>query len=245
MTIGRNIISLYSVDSTNNYAASSLFSPIMTDGTVIMAQKQTDGRGQRGAEWISTSGLNLTFSIVVYPQNLRAINQFILSKISSVAIVHFLDHSFKISASIKWPNDILVKGKKIAGILIENTVKDGMVAASIIGIGININENNLPSALNATSLLLETGSNYDLKNCLSNVLKEIDTNYVAFTAGKTDTVNKNYIKHLHLFGKLSSYIIAGEKIDATITSITSLGQLVLKDSNNKEIICNAKDVKFA
>jgi BirA family transcriptional regulator, biotin operon repressor / biotin---[acetyl-CoA-carboxylase] ligase len=244
MAIGSNIISLYSVDSTNNYAASSLFSPIMTDGTVIMAHKQTDGRGQRGAEWFSTSGLNLTFSVVLYPQSLRAANQFLLSKVISIAIVNFLDDSFKISAQIKWPNDILVKGKKIAGILIENTVKDGMVAATIIGVGFNVNENNFPENINATSLFLETGSSFDVKNCLMNLLKHIDTNYSLLLNGSTAELDKQYCKYLFRFGILSSYVLKGENIEAKITSISPRGQLVLTNTIGQEIFCDIKEVQF-
>jgi BirA family transcriptional regulator, biotin operon repressor / biotin---[acetyl-CoA-carboxylase] ligase len=244
MAIGSNIISLYSVDSTNNYAASSLFSPIMTNGTVIMAHKQTDGRGQRGAEWFSTPGLNLTFSIVLYPQSLRASDQFLLSKMISVAIVNFLDTSFKVSAQIKWPNDILVKEKKIVGILIENTVKDGMVAASIIGVGLNVNENNLPLGFNATSLFLETGSNYDLKNCLINLLKEVDASYTLMLQGKKEQLDKNYIQHLYRFGKKANYNVKGENIQATINSISPRGQLILTNSNGQEIFCDIKEVEF-
>ena len=133
MSIGQKIIHLESVDSTNNYAAILLSEGRIGHGTVILADEQTNGRGQRGAKWLSAEGVNLLFSLVVQPDNLSVSDQCVLTEITSLALIEFL-RKFGISAQVKWPNDILVNGEKIAGVLIENHLKGNLIASSVIGI---------------------------------------------------------------------------------------------------------------
>ena len=138
--IGNNIISLEEVDSTNRYLKDYLLKDNNTiEGLVVVATNQHSGRGQKGNTWQSEQGKNLTFSIFIKP-NIQVQAQFLISKAISLGIVDFLNDVGLSELKIKWPNDIFCKDKKIARILIENTLKGNNVSNSIIGIGLNVNQ---------------------------------------------------------------------------------------------------------
>ena len=131
LPFGHRIIHLPSVDSTNNYTANLLREGKIGHGAVILADEQLAGRGQRGASWTSKAGENLLVTFLVTPDNLSVNDQEVLTQFITVSIADFLV-KIGISASIKWPNDIYVDGKKLAGILIENALNGGNIATSII-----------------------------------------------------------------------------------------------------------------
>lgn len=136
--IGQKIVHLESVDSTNNYTANVFKDGSIEHGTVILADIQTNGRGQRGNTWQSDAFDNITMSIAFDP-NLCKINNLIsLNHITSIALFNFIS-SYCDNVKIKWPNDILVNENKIAGILIESQFS-GNKMQSVIGIGLNVNQ---------------------------------------------------------------------------------------------------------
>ena len=155
MQIGQKIIHLESVDSTNNYVANLIKRSEITHGTVIMADEQFAGKGQRGAEWYVKPGENLTFSFFLENVNLSVSQQFYLTQVVSLSLVDVLT-TLKLTAQIKWPNDIYIKDRKIAGVLIQNQVSNGMVNTAIIGIGLNVNQQSF-EGFSATSLISEEG----------------------------------------------------------------------------------------
>ncbi len=141
------------IDSTNLQAHRELENA--PDGTVWVADFQTAGRGQRGNSWESTEGVNLLFTVLLRPDFLPVADQFTISQITALAIVKYLEGK-GLQPKIKWPNDIYINDKKICGILIEHTLCGANLSASILGIGININQTLFESdAPNPTSLLLE------------------------------------------------------------------------------------------
>lgn len=167
-----NVIWLDTVDSTNSEALRRL--PELPSGTVIAAREQTAGRGQRGNSWFSEPGKNLTFSIVLKygPSGLEplpAADAIWLNYLISVAVVDFLQ-SHAIWCKVKWPNDVYVGRNKICGILIENVLSGDSLAASVIGVGININQREFPQLANATSLWSLTGKVSSLEGCLEKLL---------------------------------------------------------------------------
>lgn len=171
-----NIIRLDNTESTNTYAKS--LKPENNDltPTVVYTDCQTCGRGQRGNTWESERGKNLTFSLVLYPSWLSAAHQFELSMLVSIGIVnalrnHVVDHS---RLKIKWPNDIYYDDKKVAGILIENSLSGQSIERSIVGIGLNVNQKEFVSdAPNPVSLYNITGSETSLDEILDNVVGNI------------------------------------------------------------------------
>ena len=167
-----NIIWLNTIDSTNSEALRRLSE--LPHGTVLAAREQTAGRGQRGNTWFSEPGKNLTFSIVLKYggrglKPLPAADAIWLNYLISVAVVDFLQ-SHAIWCKVKWPNDVYVGKNKICGILIENTLEGDRLAASVIGVGININQREFPQLANATSLWSLTGEDYSLEKCLNKLL---------------------------------------------------------------------------
>jgi len=159
------ILWLDSIDSTNSEALRRL--PELESGTVLAAREQTAGRGQRGNTWFTQPVCNLTFSIVLKELSLPAADAVRLNFCASVAVAQFLE-SNGVKAQVKWPNDIYVGGRKICGMLIENTLgPGGLLMASVIGIGINVNQVEFPQLANATSLALCTGKSYALEPALS------------------------------------------------------------------------------
>ena len=153
--IGSNIIFLPEVDSTNSYATELLKNVNIAEGTVIHTAHQTQGKGQRGNSWEAQIASNLTTSIVLKPSFLELKNQFFLYQITALAcydlMAELLNNS-QYDIKIKWPNDILVNKKKIAGILIENVITHSTLNYSVIGIGINVNQLLFTDGINATSL---------------------------------------------------------------------------------------------
>lgn len=160
---------LDTVDSTNTEVLRRL--PELESGTVIAAREQTAGRGQRGNTWYTEAGQNLTYSIVLKfrPGELSAADAHWLSYLASFSVADFLK-GFGVACSVKWPNDVYVGRKKICGMLIENSLSGADVAASIIGIGININQREFPQLANATSLWHCIGKESNLEECLDKVL---------------------------------------------------------------------------
>lgn len=139
-------------DSTNTYVARNATS--LADDTVVYTDSQTAGRGQRGNSWESEPGKNLTFSMLVRPQNFPAIRQFSLSEAVAVAIVDVIGEELEIFAEIKWPNDIYWRNRKLAGILIEHAVMGREIMHTVIGIGLNVNQHKfLSDAPNPVSLI--------------------------------------------------------------------------------------------
>ena len=151
MTKNLHTVWLDSVDSTNSEALRRL--PSLPSGMVLAAVEQTAGRGQRGNTWFSEPGKNLTFSVVLKSLDLPAAEAFRLNCLCSVAVSDFLA-SYGVSSLIKWPNDIYAGGRKICGMLLENGLVDGLVAYSVMGIGINVNQTEFPQLANATSMVL-------------------------------------------------------------------------------------------
>ena len=139
--IGNNIVRLNDVDSTNSFALSLLRNTEMEEGAVITAHAQTLGRGQRGNTWFSEPGKIITCSILLKPNFLNINLQFDLTRAIALGLSDLLNDLLPSSAiNIKWPNDIIADGKKIAGILIENVINGTRVSTSVVGIGLNVNQ---------------------------------------------------------------------------------------------------------
>ncbi|MBR6346133.1 MAG: biotin--[Bacteroidales bacterium] len=192
------IIKLDTVDSTNSEALRRL--PELENLTVISAREQTSGRGQRGNSWFSAPGENLTFSIVLKfcsGMQLKASEAHFLNYLISDVLADYLA-SFGILATIKWPNDIYVGKNKIAGILIENSLDGEYLASSVIGVGLNVNQEEFPNLVNATSIWRCCGEVYDLDECLKNLLERFESFLPCiFTPEKRRSLFSNYSQELY------------------------------------------------
>lgn len=229
----RAIIELDAVDSTNNYAANLIKLSSTPDGTVITAQEQTQGRGQRGTQWMAKKGDNLLFSIVVFPQFISPDEIFLLSQVTALAVHDTVEEICQTDVAIKWPNDIIVDDKKICGILIENNWSDFKVQSSIIGVGLNVNQDHFPFP-KATSLKLLVKQYLPTNTVLKVFLSHFDKWYDLLKAGKKAIIRQRYQSHLYRFNQPSEFFFENEKITATIVNVESSGLLVL-ENNEKGI----------
>ena len=218
------IIHLDRTDSTNNYAATFISEGKARHGTVILADEQYSGRGQRGNSWISAPSFNLTFSIILFPDNLSAKDQFVLSKLVSLSIVDLLG-KFDIPAQVKWPNDILVDRRKIAGVLIENGLSNGKVHTSLVGIGLNVNQIDF-NGLNAVSMRALCGQTFVIKEVLFSFLASFDRILAGHTDGSID-VATSYLDKLYGFGESLQFRDDQGDFNGTIEAIDEYGRLIV------------------
>ncbi len=244
--IGNNTIRLPIVGSTNGFAQELVKKESVPEGTIIIANEQSQGRGQRGNTWLSEAGKNLTFSLILHPTSLSADNQFLLTQTISLALVDFIENEIgdKHQIKIKWPNDILAGNKKIAGILIENSLRGTEISSSIIGIGINIQQENFEN-LGATSLQLLSPKKYDLQNCLDSLCSLLEARYLQLLSRNKEELKKSYLKKLYRLNEEALYEIAGKKLYGKIIGVDASGKLLLALTENFKVLeLNFKEIKF-
>ncbi|MDA9312493.1 biotin--[acetyl-CoA-carboxylase] ligase [Vicingaceae bacterium] len=235
-------IHLNSIHSTNIYAFELLRQKNIVEGTVISTDYQEKGKGQLGQKWESKQGKNLQFSIVISPK-LEVDNQFQLSQLVAISLKEWLDTMAVDDVKIKWPNDILVEGKKIAGVLIENSIQGQEISHSVIGIGININQEVFSNFQRpATSLKLELDRSWDRQALLEEFLQVFRSNYVQFTIGQLN-VNQLYLDFLHGYGKPLQYKDAEGEFFGVILGVLPLGKLQV-NRNGKLKSYDLKELSF-
>ncbi len=239
---GSQIIRLNSVDSTNDYASKLLAEGYVMGGTVVLANEQTLGKGLMGNKWLSTAGLNLTFSLIIYPKQLNLSNHFYLSKITALAVSDLL-LVYGIDNSIKWPNDIMTMNGKICGILIENGIVESSIKHSIIGVGLNVNQKTHEPSINATSMIQFLDEVSNLESVLNLFCASFDKWYTLLLSSRFDLINNTYLLRLMNFGKFAKYVFRGETISARITGVENNGILILADEKGEIIRADLKEIK--
>lgn len=222
----RNLIQLDAVDSTNDYAAALLKSTKVSSGTSILTNQQQKGRGQRSNMWTSQAGKNLTFSTIFF-SGLDARQSFYLNIAVSLAVRKVLE-DLKIEAKIKWPNDILVKGKKICGILIENQISGEKINSSILGIGLNVNQMEFGDITNATSVYLQLAEEIELIDIFDQVYGYLDFYLDLVQDSNFKLLKKHYYQHLFQINQLCEYQDSGGIFSGTIFGINEDGLLLLQ-----------------
>lgn len=227
-----SILSLEEIDSTNNYLA-QLALEQTEEFTLVTTEYQTAGKGQRGNYWESNRGDNLLFSLLVKPTWLNINEQFILSMAVSVALREVLS-AYTDSITIKWPNDIYWNNKKIAGILIENFIVDSTIGHSIIGIGLNINQDQFESeAPNPISLSTILGKEMDKTVILYSFLSKFSELYKELTQGNQELIKSSYWQGLYRNKGSHPFKDQNSVFYAQIEKIDTDGRIYLKDDKNK------------
>lgn len=241
----RQIIRLEETESTNSYLRDLLKSQHLEEGSVVVADFQTAGRGQVGNNWYSDKGDNLLFSLLIYPTGIPANEQFIISRMVSLAIKNTLDQ-FADDIRIKWPNDIYWKERKIAGILIENSLQGKVIENSIIGIGLNLNQQIFPVELpNPVSLRQITATEQDKNYILDLLLKEFFLLYRSLQRGEKQVIEDEYMLDLYRANGYYWYEDANGRFQAEIDNVLPSGHLVLRTlDTNEERIYAFKEVQF-
>lgn len=232
------------VDSTNDYVRSMANSFPEKEFVVVTADFQTSGRGQRGNSWESEKGKNLLFSILCRPTFLGANQQFTISQVISLSIKEELEHHAK-KISIKWPNDIYWRERKIGGILIENDLEGKNIALSIIGVGINLNQLEFTgNAPNPVSLMQATGQPKDGEAILQRILGRFEFYYRKLEEGNIDLIADLYKKSL--LRKRGFYMFQDKNgvFGARIHHIEPDGHIVLLDTEKNLRTYSFKELNY-
>jgi len=239
------VIKLNAIDSTNTYLKDMASVTLPKDYTVVVAEKQTKGRGQMGAKWEAESGKNLTASVFKRLTSYNINEQFYISMAVSLAIYKALS-IFKIpQLHIKWPNDILSEDTKLCGILIENVIKNNDVQGSIIGFGLNVNQKFFDNLPEASSMSLITGMLYSIDEVLSEVLKQLKCYFEVLESKKYSEIKQDYESLLFRKNKPSTFrTLKNELFSGIIKGVTKNGHLQVWTEDGIIKTFDLKEVKL-
>lgn len=230
------VIHLDEINSTNDYGKKHISE--LDDLTAIYADRQTAGRGRLDRHWLDTGEENLFLTIIVKPiEDLAPIYKN-FTQYLCVILSMVLEEEYKLSPKIKWPNDVLVNNKKIAGILSEGATKGGKFLGLALGIGVNLNtsKNNLEKIDKpATSIFNETGLKVDKEIFLNKLYSKFCLLYDRFVCEGFPYIKNEYLKRSDFLGKTISINVLGELHIGVAEDITNDGSLVLNENNNRKI----------
>ena len=222
-------ILLEEIDSTNSYAKLNIDN--LEDKTVIHALKQTSGRGRLNRTWVDLGIGNLFLSLVLKPSEQFSEVYTNLTQYLSVCLCKVLE-SYGTESQIKWPNDVLINGKKIAGILSESVIQGGNFKGIILGVGVNLNakqsEINLIPDKIATSLNIETGNDIDINSFREKLLDEFFSNYDKFLSEGFEMIKHDYISRNCFIGKELNIKVFDRIESGLAQSVNDRGELILE-----------------
>ncbi|OIP50000.1 MAG: biotin--[acetyl-CoA-carboxylase] ligase [Flavobacteriaceae bacterium CG2_30_34_30] len=220
--------------STNSYLKELVKKIGTEEEIIVVTNNQTHGRGQMGALWQSQVGKSLTFSVFKFGMGMSIHHHFFLSMAVSLAVKKVLQFQNVPDVCIKWPNDILSANKKICGILIENILHKSVITGSIIGIGLNVNEDSFAHLPKATSMKIRTGKKYDLEKILEEIVASIDFYFAFLKEKRFDELNALYLLQLYRKDQESVFSTSdGVHFNGIIRNITTSGKLQVEMENKK------------
>ncbi|MFD2037681.1 biotin--[acetyl-CoA-carboxylase] ligase [Belliella marina] len=240
--LGKDIISLPECHSTNDVAMTRIKSKEAAEGTIVITENQTKGKGQRGNVWKVQPEMNLTFSLVLSPNFLNPRDQFDLNIMVSMAIYEVLS-DYAGGLKVKWPNDIVHENKgKLGGILIENIIGQRGIEFSVLGIGLNINQKlfDFPSA---TSIAKLSGLDVDKWEIFKLLIRKIELYYLELKKGDFKEVKKNYLKNLFRYQEWATYSDT-EEFSGKITGLKEEGRLIIEKKDGSQNFYAFKEVVF-
>lgn len=219
--------------------------PRYAEGDVILVERQTAGRGQRGHRWESGSGLNLTLSAVFEPTFLNPSAQFLLSEAVALGVKDMLA-TYGIEAKIKWTNDIYVGDKKLAGILIEHKLQGSGIARTIAGIGLNVNQREFSAELpNPISMTTVADRTFERDEVLERLNKALMSRYEQLRAGEDDALQRDYHQSLYRLDSQHWYTLPdGTRFRGTIRGVAPTGALAIEDEQGELHHYLFKEVEF-
>lgn len=222
--IGKNLDSLSTCHSTNDIAAQKVRGGQAENGDIIITREQTAGRGQRGAVWESEPGMNLTFSVIVMPEDFPVSDRFLLSQWVAVGVHAYVASLAGEAARIKWPNDILLGQKKMTGISIDTVIRGSKIASAVIGIGMNVNQTVFGSE-RITSLSRFSGRYFDLEEAFEQLVLSLDSRYDDLVKGRLDSISTAYRENLFALGEARRFRIGDELVTGVVAGTSGDGRL--------------------
>ncbi len=231
--------------STNDIAAQMIQSgQNVFEGTVIVTDNQTAGRGQRGNTWEASISENLTFSVIFKPNFLKASNQFQLNVAVSLGVFDFLSEFIDEGLTVKWSNDIYYKNQKMGGVLIENSLQGYHIGHSVVGIGLNINQIKFEN-LRATSLrnVTQNPQQYDLPELLKKLLENLEKNYLQIKNNAYESLKMRYLANMFRFEEFHYFRKNGQQFLGQIIGIDETGKLGI-ETEGIVLYFDFKEVEF-
>jgi BirA family biotin operon repressor/biotin-[acetyl-CoA-carboxylase] ligase len=244
MIVGTYVRHFEKVSSTNTVATAMLREETPAEGTVITASYQESGKGQQGNSWESEPGKNLLMSVILYPVMVSPPDQFIISRMVSLA-VHDVVARHSPAARIKWPNDIYVGDDKIAGILIENSIMGETLGSTVAGIGLNVNQVIfLSGAPNPVSLRQVTGREFDLDAVTGDLMAALDRRYAMVIRGESATLEGEYHQALYRAGEWHRYSDDSGEFEGMIERVMHDGMLSVRKKNGVSRLYAFREIDY-
>ena len=227
--------------STNDEARRDCYA----HGDIVVADKQTAGRGQRGHTWLSARGENLTFTLVVEPSFLAARDQFRLLEAVAVALCDCFEE-VGITTRIKWTNDIYHENSKLVGILIEHFYAGDRLRKTLVGIGINVNQPSFDASLpNPVSMRQIAGHEFDRRELLERFAASFERRFEELKAGKSESLRRAYHDRIYHLGQKQHFRLPdGTPLTATIEGVEEQGALLLRHADSSLHSYQFKEVEF-
>lgn len=241
---GQDLRGFEEVDSTNIHAGTWAQNGA-SEGSVVVTEHQTAGRGRHGRTWSADKGQNLLFSVVLRPA-LAADRLGLITVAASVAVAETIDHFVAPHrSSIKWPNDVLLEGRKTCGMLLETSMAGTQTEAVVLGVGLNVNQTHFPESLedSATSLRLTTGRPVPRPPLLARLLETLEARYDTVQAEGVDAIRGAFHERLTMLHAPTTLRFAGsdKTITGTVQGITEAGALRLETDQGVQTV-NAGEV---
>ena len=245
--VGKRIEYYESIDSTNA-AAKDLALKGAPEGTVVVAEHQTKGKGRLKRSWLSLPGENILFSVIFYPQ-ISTDRVFRLTMLASIAAVKAVRRICKVDAKIKWPNDLYINEKKVCGVLTEFSADFDSVHYTVVGIGLNVNfeiSKNSEIENIATSLMEECGEKISRLSVFTALLEELDLLYKSFVKTDGEGLEKEWNKYSMVVGRKIKIISGKDEKIGIAKGINKYGHLILLNDNGQEeeIVCGDLSLRF-
>lgn len=242
---GRQVFYENEVDSTNNWAkrlAESVVNP--PHGTLVVAEQQTAGKGRRGRPWASPAGCAVFMSLILKPDILPA-SASMLTLVAALAVSQGIEKACGCQTLIKWPNDIVASNKKVCGILTEMSTELDCINYVVVGIGINVNNEQFPPELmdKATSLLLETGREHSRAALICAVMEAFERLYGEFAKTRDlSGLKEEYIRAMVNLDRQVRVLAPGGGLNGTARGITDGGELVVEQENGTAALISSGEV---
>jgi BirA family biotin operon repressor/biotin-[acetyl-CoA-carboxylase] ligase len=229
--VGRQLAWLPQCPSTNSEAQELVGQNRASEGCTVITDQQTAGRGQRGNTWEAAPGENLTLSVVLRPTFLAVAAQFQLSQAVALAAhdwaAALLGESGGPALKVKWPNDLYFRDQKLGGILIENTLGGAGLQHSIVGLGLNVNQQQFGVAT-ATSLAQLTGRRYQLPAVAATLLECLERRYLQLRAGQVGLLRRQYLAALYRYQETHPFRVDGQLVPGQIVGVDEDGRLAVQ-----------------
>jgi BirA family biotin operon repressor/biotin-[acetyl-CoA-carboxylase] ligase len=242
-----NDYALELIAATRNETESHAAKSKPPEGTVVRADSQSAGRGQIGSRWEAAPGLNLTFSVILYPNWLAVQDQFYLSMAVALALYDAcatLD--LPKMPMVKWPNDLYFENRKCAGILIQNSISGKHLQSAVVGIGLNINQKDFgPGLGNPTSLAIESGRTFDPDQVAEIMFVCLERRYLQLKSGRKKDIETDYLARMYRLGLPSKFVRTSNEtgFEGVICGVADDGRLRIETAAGTELF-GLKEIKI-